>query len=346
MTNKAKNRRVTIADLAMHAGVSTATVDRVLNRRSTVRRKTIEKVLASAEEIGFRATRLVETALNDTYLEKNLAVILLSQNQHFYKLLGESIQNEVYDKFPHCKLKIFYLDDLNHLTYTTLLNRISDAYDTIALVSPEHPQIIEAVDKLASNGVNVISLLSQLNTTEEIHHLGINPNVMGRLAAWYIHHMANDNGAVGIISGSKRFHCQSGYMSGFYSYFEEHAPDTEVIESTMSLENYSLALESAEELLVCHPNLSAIYCAGGGSEGVIEALKNHRTKKEIFTVCHELTDVTRDALNEGLVHTVLSTRKEQLIEQLFKVVYQSEGNNQSPLSFEPVLIDTYCRENI
>lgn len=82
----------------MHAGVSTATVDRVLNRRSTVRRKTIEKVLASAEEIGFRATRLVETALNDTYLEKNLAVILLSQNQHFYKLLGESIQQEAYYK--------------------------------------------------------------------------------------------------------------------------------------------------------------------------------------------------------------------------------------------------------
>ncbi|MDV6252870.1 LacI family DNA-binding transcriptional regulator [Vibrio sp. EA2] len=346
MKKNAPNKRVTIADLAMHAGVSTATVDRVLNRRSTVRRQTIEKVLASAEELGFRATRLVETALNDTYLEKNLAVILLSQKQHFYKVLGESIQNEAYDKFPRCKVKIFYLDDLNHLTYTTLLYRISGSYDTIAVVAPEHPLIIEAIDKLASSGVNIVSLLSQLNTNEQIYHLGINPNVMGRLAAWYIHHMANDNGSVGIISGSKRFQCQSRYMIGFHSYFDEYAPDTQVIESTMSLENYSLAIESVEELLVCNPDLSAIYCAGGGSEGVIEALKNHRSEKEIFTVCHELTDVTRNALNEGFVHTVLSTRKEQLVEQLFKVVYKSTVDDGSTLSSESIFIDSYCRENI
>ena len=46
--------RVTVHDLARAAGVSLATVDRVLNGRPGVRKGTIEKVEAAIAEIGFR----------------------------------------------------------------------------------------------------------------------------------------------------------------------------------------------------------------------------------------------------------------------------------------------------
>ena len=43
----------TMADVAREAGVSTVTVDRVLNRRATVRAATEQKVLAAAKRLNF-----------------------------------------------------------------------------------------------------------------------------------------------------------------------------------------------------------------------------------------------------------------------------------------------------
>jgi LacI family transcriptional regulator len=47
-------RRVTVHDVARVAGVSLATVDRVLNGRPGVRAATVEKVEAAIAEIGFQ----------------------------------------------------------------------------------------------------------------------------------------------------------------------------------------------------------------------------------------------------------------------------------------------------
>ena len=49
--------RPTLVDLAQAAGVSVATVDRVLNARHRVREPTAERVLAAAEAIDFTPRR-------------------------------------------------------------------------------------------------------------------------------------------------------------------------------------------------------------------------------------------------------------------------------------------------
>src|SRR5215468_10717195 len=47
-------RRANINDVARDAGVSTATVDRVINRRGGVRQPTIHRVLSAADRLGYR----------------------------------------------------------------------------------------------------------------------------------------------------------------------------------------------------------------------------------------------------------------------------------------------------
>ncbi|MFZ0206355.1 MAG: helix-turn-helix domain-containing protein, partial [Roseiarcus sp.] len=54
------SKRPTVADLAEAAGVSIATVDRVLNARHRVREPTAERVLGAAEAIGFHAAPLLK----------------------------------------------------------------------------------------------------------------------------------------------------------------------------------------------------------------------------------------------------------------------------------------------
>jgi transcriptional regulator with XRE-family HTH domain len=65
--------RPTIADLARAAGVSVATVDRVLNARHRVREPTAERVLGAAVAIGFHGTPLLKSRLRSNVPERTLA---------------------------------------------------------------------------------------------------------------------------------------------------------------------------------------------------------------------------------------------------------------------------------
>ena len=49
------NSRITLLDVAREAGVSSATVDRVLNDRGGVRSRTREVVLGVAQRLGYLA---------------------------------------------------------------------------------------------------------------------------------------------------------------------------------------------------------------------------------------------------------------------------------------------------
>jgi LacI family transcriptional regulator len=62
------------------------------------------------------------------------------------------------------------------------------------------------------------------------------------------------------------------------------------------------------DLLQKHADLSGLYLAGGGALGVLQALRTFRERGSPtpVTVCHDLTPVTRQALQEGIVQAVLS----------------------------------------
>ena len=62
-------KRPTIDDLARVAGVSVATVDRVMNERHPVREETAHRVLAAAEKLGYHATGLLKQRLKDKLVQ-------------------------------------------------------------------------------------------------------------------------------------------------------------------------------------------------------------------------------------------------------------------------------------
>ena len=84
-------RRPTIEDLAKQAGVSVATVDRVLNKRHPVREGTARRVLAAAEALGYHATGLLRHRLAEASPQRTLGFLLQKRDDYFYQALGAEL---------------------------------------------------------------------------------------------------------------------------------------------------------------------------------------------------------------------------------------------------------------
>lgn len=133
----------------------------------------------------------------------------------------------------------------------------------------------------------------------------------------------------------------------FRSYFREYAQDFQVLETLVSLEDIHLAQAATLELLKQHPDLKGIYIAGGGIEGVIQALKEGNPPKGLVTVCLDLTSVTRQALIERRINMVLSHPQEWMASRLVDAMVSAIQDKAARGSLQTILpFITYTPANV
>ncbi|MCB6184562.1 LacI family DNA-binding transcriptional regulator [Leeia sp. TBRC 13508] len=314
----------TMEDVAKVAGVGVATVDRVINKRAAVRPETAQKVLEAAEQIGFQRTGLIKNRIKEQSAGLHLGFILQKQTTQFYKDLGDAIQLQgKQSPFPIAKTSVIYLDDLSPQVIADELLTLGEKVDAIALVSTDHPLVNQAIQLLAEKGKPVISLLSDLTAESCAGFVGIDHRKIGRMAAWNIQQLCPQPGKIGLIVGSHRYLCQELSEMSFRSFFREHAPDFQILETLVSLEDIALAESATLELLKQHPDLTAIFVAGGGIEGVIKGLQSTALNKHIVTICLDLTRITQQALIDGVVDTILSHPMEWMVSKLLESMVQT-----------------------
>jgi len=340
--------RPTLSDVAREAGVGVATVDRVLNGRARVRPETARKVLEAAEAIGFRAANLIRQRVEERGAEYRLGFILQKRSAPFYRLLSRALTDATREsRRIHGHPQVEYLDELTPQAIVARLQQLADKVDAVALVAADHPLVRVAIDRLTERGVPVVTLLTDLTASRRAGHVGIDNRMAGRTAAWTIARLSRRPGKVGILMGSHRYQCQELCEVSFRSYFRENAPDFRIIEDMISLEDPQLAQEATLDLLQRHPDLVGIYVAGGGIEGVIEALRERPEYRDIVTVCNELTDHTRGALVDGIVDLVISHPRERLAARAVDVMVDAlEQQDAEPPIQHLLPFDIYISENI
>ena len=310
--------RPTIHDLAAAAGVSTATVDRVLNRRSKVREATAQRVLIAAEDIGYHAAGLLRKRVQESQPHKQITILLQRGNDEFYRALGDAIElscsrqtNFQFDT------SVVFMDEVSPEYIVECLRRESKTADGIALVALDDFQINQELERLISNNVPVISLISPLSCQRITSHIGLDGRKVGRTGAWAVNRLTHKRtGKIGIMLGSHRYLNQEVAEISFISYFRDFKHQFELLNACTNLDDAILAKQATEELLQQHDDLVAIYSAGGGVNGIIEALKEAGRHKEIVLICNELTSKTRQALADGTVDLVLATPVQKIANEL------------------------------
>ncbi len=319
---------VTMLDVARAAGVGVATVDRVINRRAAVRPQTAQRVLEAAERLGFRRTGLIRRHMAQQGQPRRLGFLLQSRRTPFYRNLASELGAATRQGDGVVSHLIEHLDDLTPRHVAARLARMAQQVDAVALVAADHPSINQAIAEVTQQHHKpVFAFVSDLTSEALAGYVGVDNRRMGRMAAWLLSRLCPVHSKVALLLGSHRYLCQEQCEISFRSYLREVAPTLQVLETMVSLEDTRLAQNAALELLHQHPDLSGMYVAGGGIEGVIDALRD-RPRPLPVTVCHDLSDITRQALHDGTVSSVLSHPLPAMAARLCEVMLQALEGRQ------------------
>ncbi|MBM3094862.1 substrate-binding domain-containing protein [Ensifer sp. T173] len=342
------SNRPTIADLARAAGVSVATVDRVLNGRHPVREETARRVYDAAKSIGYHAVGLLRQRVFEDLPQYRLGFILQKPQQSFYQTVAKEIENAALALSNVRALpQIEFVANSTPTGITEKLKAMAARNQAIALVAPDYPAVTAVVEELKERGIPVFSLLSDFAAGIREGYIGLNNHKVGRTAAWMIAKAAKRPGKVAAFVGSHRFLGHELREIGFRSYFREHAPDFEVLDTMVNLDTAEITHEATLNLLQRHPDLTGFYVCGGGMEGAISAIREEKLEGKLIAVVNELTPESRLALADDVVTLAISTPTGALARETINLMVQATGNGPTGAPGQTFLpFDLFTPENI
>lgn len=340
-------KRPTIADLASAAGLGTATVDRALNARGKVREETLRRIVEAADRIGFHASPLLARRSLPVLPEFRLGFLLQKEKQYFYQSFADHIQAAVRDSPGfRGKVSITYAVSQSPADIAGLLRGMVGRVDALAACAVTHPEVTDAVQTLRDAGLPTFALLNDFAQGVRQNYLGTNNLKSGRLAASIISMALREPGPVAVFVGGQRWHGHDLREAGFRSFFREFAPHVPVLDTFVNLETRPLTYEATLHLLRRQPDLRGLYCAGGGMEGMIAALRDERAPGQVALVVNELTPESRSALVDRYATMVIATPLAALCRDLVRFMVDAAQSGPSDLKGQHFLPpDLYLPES-
>lgn len=298
------SKRLTMQDVADLAGVSLSTVDRILNRRGTVKPLTVKQVLETAERIGFYGAPVIRDRFAEQSPACTFGFLLNPASRTLYReFAAKLVERTKAAVRVQGTPKVLHLDHLDEGLMVQGLHKLAEDCDVIAAVLFDTPAVHEALRVLSEQGCAVVAILTNVRSPACISFVGADPSKMGRGAGWIMRALDPSAGRILILSGSPNYSAHQTYVSGLWSFMAENScqfwADTvlytdEDDEKAEDLVRSALAQEDTKGIIV----------AGGGLEGVIRATE--RAQKFLKIIGTESSPYIDCSLSTGFVDAVIS----------------------------------------
>lgn len=338
--------KITILDVAQSAGVSVATVDRVLNRRSGVRKVTVERVESAIRQLNYQPDRLAARLARSR--DYRFCFVLPTGNNVFMVTLGEEVRAAAERMAPErvvIDMRLTDVFDGHALAHT--LDQIGDIYDGVAVVALDHPSVREAISGLVERGVTVVTLVSDIPGSKRVHYAGIDNTAAGRTAASLMgKFLGSREGEVGLIAGSLALRDHIERQFGFEQIMTHEFPHLSILPVREGRDDWQRVEEVTTQLMKEHPNLVGLYNAGGGTRGIISALEKAKRERDIVFIAHELTDHARKALIRGTVDAIINQDAGHEVRSAVRVLLAKADNAPLIEAQERIRIDIFLRDNL
>jgi LacI family transcriptional regulator len=266
---------VTITQIAEAAGVSSATVDRVLNSRPGVNPATVQRVRDALKELGGAVPMRGRPRSTDSY---RFAFVLPATRRGFFDQVDRLIAQAAGD-FRHQHItEVTRRLPADAAAFAQELAQLTDM-DGVALLAPDTPPVKLAVNELVRAGVHVVTLFSDVAGSMRETFIGADNRAAGRTAGLLLGREAPaGQGYCALLSPATRYAAEIDRGIGFAQVLEERFAGAKLLRVNDMPESEDEAYRCAREALApaaTGGRLTAVYNVGPGSHGVHRALAEH-----------------------------------------------------------------------
>lgn len=339
--------RSTLNDVAREAGVSAATVDRVLNNRSGVRARTREIVIETARRLGYISPDVdgvnAQPAQSGETVRLNFA--LPAGTNTFIKMLRREIEVQALSR-PNLDVHVESIEGFDPDGLARALLALRGKTQGVGVIALDHPIVREAIRSLAASDVKVVTIASDILHVPRVAYVGIDNRAAGRLAGYLVGRFMGKrpSGKAALFAGSRSYRGHEEREMGFRHILTEEFPELQVVELREMLDDREKAYAEASALLDRHPDLAAVYNVGAGNPGIAKALKERGREHAVVFVGHEATEGTKELLLDGTLDAVIDQNPRVEAREALNILSQSVRG--LPFEYHPPRLQAIFKENI
>lgn len=327
--------RPRIQDIARVSGLSSATVDRVLNSRPGVSAKAVDLVRDAIQKLAENGPEeRSDFGVYDIILPRNagLSTEYLAAAFRYHADLR---------KVQH---RVTFVERLNPQSLCRALQACAEQGTSgVAFQALEDPTVRDTVSQLANRNIPLVTVVSDLSSMG-VSYVGLDNRAAGRTAGYLMGLLTRGAGPIAVLWGGHLYRAHDEREFGFRSALRTDFPNLEILDVTCTQDDTEEAYERLSEVLERDPKLAGVYCVGAGIIGAINALKRHAGGSSSFVIGHNLTANTRDFLLQRRMEVVIHQDMTAIAEKALQFLVSGADKPRS-LRGE-VSISIVTRENI
>ncbi len=336
----------TTKDLAKIAGVSRATVDRVLNGRDGVKQKTVDRVNAAVKELGFiRNLQAANLARSKNY--RFLFVLPNSGEQFLQEIVRHVKEAETIFSPDRVSIDIHNIDENDpHRISDYLTTLRPDAVTGVAIMAPETPQVRDAITRLQERGVAALPFISNQTMMDE-HWVGIDNRAAGATAATLLGRFIKmTSGSIMVVAESLQLRDSLERRLGF-----DNAINTDFthLRALPTLETYG-SDDRARTILTAtlraNPSIAGIYIMSSEARGPLTILRGLALPPDVVKIAHERTPFAVDALLRGDLDAVITQDTGHLVRSAVRRLKGIVDQRETLTSQEKIRVEILLKTNL
>ena len=345
------NEKITIKDIAVRAGVSAGTVDRVLHNRPNVSKSALEKVNKALEEMDYKPNMYASAlAYNKSY--NFYCVLPKHESEAYWDEIEEGAQacTEFRRDFG-ISLKFIYYERFNNQSFTRMVREFFTAkIDGVIIVPTTLEQTARFTEKLTERGIPYVLLDSYMPDLKPLAFFGQDSFASGYFAARMLMLIASKEKEIALFKqtrdgkvGSKQ---QANRETGFRHYMVDHFPDIKITEVDLPLdedrEQYNPILE---KFFTEHPLVHHCITFNSKAHLVGEFLRK-TNRRNIQIMGYDMVPKNEECIRQGSISFLIAQHAYQQgyasVDALFNAIVMKR--EVTPVNYMPIEILT--NENV
>lgn len=315
---------VTIKQIAQICGVSRGTVDRVLNNRGKVKPETEEKIQRIVEQLGY-TPNIAGKALAVRKKNLTIGVILISEGNPFFDDVLRGIgraEEELKSYGVHVIIRTMKGYDVS--LQLKLMDELMQTINMLVVHPINSTLIAEKINGLTEDGIDVITINTDIEHSNRIFHVGNDYIKSGRTACGMMGLLTSGKANIGIITGSSKILGHNQRIQGFMEVVKEKYPDFHIIDTVETNDDDIQGYEVTQRMLQKYHDMDALFIVAAGAYGVCRAVLSMKQEGKLTIISFDDTPAIRDMMQKDIIKATICqqpfTQGYKAIDLAFKYV--------------------------